>query len=77
MLDVACDILQRFEVVHEAADTTARLAELLRQTQHSGRGIHDCNIVATMLAHGIPAVLTDNSRNFSAFGDCIQVESLR
>ena len=41
-----------------------------------GKKIHDANIVATMLAYGIPAILTHNTNDFERFGDIIIVESI-
>ena len=41
-----------------------------------GKQIHDANVVATMLASGIPALLTHNVSDFDRFRNLIQVISL-
>jgi predicted nucleic acid-binding protein len=41
-----------------------------------GKQIHDANIVATMLAHGILTLLTDNIGDFVRWGHLIDVRAL-
>jgi predicted nucleic acid-binding protein len=38
--------------------------------------VHDTNIVATMQAYGIPALLTHNTKDFQRFGEVIRIEAL-
>jgi predicted nucleic acid-binding protein len=38
-----------------------------------GKQIHDANIVATMLAHGIPRLLTHNVGDFRRFSTLIEI----
>lgn len=41
-----------------------------------GKQVHDANIVATMLAYGVPALLTHNGRDFERFVKWIGVQSI-
>ncbi len=41
-----------------------------------GKQIHDANIVATMMAHGIRTLLTDNVSDFARWGHVIDVRPL-
>ena len=38
-----------------------------------GKQIHDANIVATMLAHGVKAILTHNRKDFIRFEEFITI----
>ena len=38
-----------------------------------GKQVHDCNIVATMLANGIPRLATRNPTDFKRFASLITV----
>ena len=44
-----------------------KLAELVRTRKCKGVIIHDANIVATALVHGIPAIVTENQADFRQF----------
>jgi hypothetical protein len=46
---------------------------LLGTVACAGKQIHDANIIATMLAHGIPKLLTHNVADFSRFTAHIKV----
>lgn len=52
---------------------TATLLDLKAEVSGGGRQIHDANIVATMLAFGIPTLLTHNARDFECFGRWIRI----
>jgi len=41
-----------------------------------GKQVHDTNIVATMQAYGIPALLTHNTKDFERFGKEVRVEGI-
>lgn len=49
---------------------------LIRQHQLGGKQVHDTNIVATMLAHDIPCLLTHNVKDFTRFEELITIEGL-
>jgi predicted nucleic acid-binding protein len=65
--------LARFQVAEDGAPVTAELLRLLSSVVVGGRQIYDANIVATMLAHGIPNVLTHNTVDFNRFSHHITV----
>lgn len=62
--------LAEHERVHE------RLLALLDDVECLGKPVHDANIVATMLVHGIDAILTINVADFTRFTDQIRVVDL-
>jgi predicted nucleic acid-binding protein len=55
---------------------TANLLHLLTTVPVAGRQVHDANIVATMLAHGVPKLLTHNTADFARFAAVITVVPL-
>lgn len=55
---------------------TARLLQTIEQNSVGGKQIHDANIVATMLVHEIPALLTHNTSDFKRFQEIITVMPL-
>lgn len=55
---------------------TEKLLNLMTHYETGGKKIHDANIIATMLAYGIQAILTHNTNNFERFGDIVIVESI-
>ena len=72
-LDVAADLAEalcvRFVVADETAGVATHLISLLRTVGFRGKNVHDANIVATMLAHGIPRLLTHNVKDFDRYAD--------
>ena len=73
----AADAIEGFVAVYSVAedgpDTTARLLELVRRVAMGGKQVHDANIAATMLAHGITRLLTFNEADFHRFEGLIEV----
>jgi predicted nucleic acid-binding protein len=65
-----------FNVADETAGVTAQLRNLITTIPVGGRQVHDANIVATMLAFGIPALLTHNIEDFRRYADRIRLEPL-
>jgi predicted nucleic acid-binding protein len=65
-----------FQIADENHAVTANLLNLLGTVSAAGKQIHDANIVATMLANGIPRLLTHNAADFTRFASVITVESL-
>ena len=61
-----------FGVVDETRDVTAHLIVLLKTYAVQGTRIHDANLVAAMLTHGIAEIWTANSADFRQFKE-IQV----
>ena len=76
---VAAD-LERFQaeftIVEDSAAVMANLLNLLTTIHLGGRQVHDANIVATMMAYGIPELLTHNTVDFTRFGHLITVVPL-
>ena len=67
---------QRFNVADETSMVTGHLLQLLDQIPAAGKQVHDANIVATMLAHGIRHLLTFNVADFRRFEPLIAIEPL-
>ena len=65
--------LSHFQLAEEGPAVTETLLELIEKVEVGGKQIHDANIVATMLANGIPTLLTHNAGDFVRFRDLIQV----
>lgn len=79
IISLASDV-QRFETGFRIAEDgpagTTHLLNLLSQVACTGKQVHDANIVATMLAHGIPNLLTNNIKDFTRFAPFITVVPL-
>ena len=67
---------QQFAIAEDGPAVTAQLLSLLHLTPCLGKQVHDANIVATMLAHGIPRLVTHNVADFSRFAGQITVVPL-
>ena len=65
---------KRFRVADDTASVTARLIELVHEFQLAGSQVHDANIIATMQAFHIPALLTHNARDFARFKARVRIE---
>ncbi|VFM95170.1 MAG: Predicted nucleic acid-binding protein, contains PIN domain [Candidatus Kentron sp. G] len=76
VLEQVDQFIERFQVANDTAAVTGRLAGLMRDFRIGGRQVHDANIVATMLAHGIPALLTHNTKDFERFRNVIRIEGI-
>jgi len=68
-------ILDNAELLEESAAVSYILLDLVRRYQVRGKQIHDANIAATMLAHGVTRLLTYNLDDFRRFGE-INLEPL-
>src|SRR3954469_4100550 len=68
--------LSHFQLAEEGPTVTEKLLELIEKVEIGGKQIHDANIVATMLANGVPTLLTHNVEDFARFSDVIRVISL-
>lgn len=63
----------RFNVAEDGPDTFYKLTELLAQVPTGGKQVHDANLVATMLAHGITRLLTFNSSDLRRFSPLVEI----
>jgi predicted nucleic acid-binding protein len=66
----------RLNLLSEDAKVSDRLLQLLDVTECAGKQVHDANIVATMLVHGVGTVVTINLEDFVRFGDRVGVVGL-
>jgi predicted nucleic acid-binding protein len=66
----------RFDVADDIPVVTGKLLDLLANYRLSGKQVHDANIVASMQAYGIPALLTHNTKDFERFADVIRIEKI-
>ena len=62
-------LTNNFRLADETAAVTSELFALLRTVGFRGKNVHDANIVATMLAHGISRLLTHNVKDFDRYAD--------
>ena len=62
-----------FHIAEDGPIVTGRLIDLLSSTPTGGKQIHDANIVATMLAHGLTELLTNNTADFARFAEHITI----
>ncbi len=69
-------LLAKFNVAEDGSRVTDRLLQLLEQTSVGGKQVHDANIAATMLAHGIRRLLTFNVADFRRFAGLIELVAL-
>lgn len=65
-----------FHVADDSAAVTGQLIKLMEDYEIGGKQVHDTNIVATMQAYGIPALLTHNTKDFKRFVDVIRIEEI-
>jgi predicted nucleic acid-binding protein len=63
----------RASLLAEDGKVADRLLTLLGDTACGGKQVHDANIVATMLVHGIDAIITINLDDFMKFGRYVRL----
>jgi len=63
----------RTSLLSEDSKVTDCLLSLLDETRCSGKQVHDANVVATMLVHGIGSLITMNLADFARFEHHIKV----
>lgn len=66
-----------FNVAYDSPATLDKLLMLVKKVEVAGKQIHDANIVATMLTHGIKHLLTDNVDDFKRYSSLITVVPVR
>jgi predicted nucleic acid-binding protein len=64
---------QDFNVAEDGPEVFAELRRLLTGVPIAGKQVHDANLVATMLAHGITRLLTFNAADFRRFGSLVEL----
>jgi predicted nucleic acid-binding protein len=60
-------IRMRTAFLAEDAKVADRLLGLLADVECDGKQVHDANVIATMLAHGVGTIVTMNVEDFSRF----------
>ncbi len=63
----------RMTLLDETGAVHRKLIELVGDTDCRGKQIHDANVVATMLTHGIEHVATGNAADFTRFVPAVHV----
>jgi len=66
----------RTTLLAEDGKVTDRLLALLDDTACGGKQVHDANVVATMLVHGIDTIVTINTGDFTRFGRHVRLVGL-
>jgi predicted nucleic acid-binding protein len=69
-------IRERTTLLAEGAKVAERLLGLLADIDCGGKQVHDANVIATMLVHGIDTVVTMNVDDFARFGGYVNVVRL-
>lgn len=59
-------------ILDEGTAVLEQLVRLVEQHGVRGKQVHDCNIVATMLVHGVQRLVTRNSVDFRRYAGLIQ-----
>lgn len=67
---------QRLRLLAEDGKVADRLLQVLDAVDCTGKQVHDANVVATMLVHGIDTIVTSNVDDFARFGDRVRVVGL-
>jgi len=66
----------RLRLLAENEKVSTCLLALLDDIRCTGKQVHDANIVATMLVHGIGALATINTGDFARFGRQVKIIAL-
>ena len=69
-------IRDRVTLLAEDARVTERLLRLSDDVPFAGRQVHDANVVATMLVHGVGVLVTMNTSDFGRFCSHVSVLEL-
>ena len=69
-------IRERTTLLAEDSKVADRLLGLLADVECGGKQVHDANVVATMLVHGVGTVVTMNLDDFARFEGYVNLVSL-
>jgi len=69
-------IRERTAFLAEDARVADRLQRLLLDVERGGKPVHDANVIATMLAHGVGTVVTMNVDDFARFEQYVTLVEL-
>ena len=71
------DMLEaRMRFLEETHAVAVRLRQLVQSAACTGKQVHDANVVATALGHGVERILTENTDDFARFGDLVEIVAL-
>lgn len=73
----AAALRARLRLLDEDVAVNQRLLEIGGTTEIVGKQIHDANLVATMLVHGLDTLATDNLQHFARYRDLVTVLPLQ
>lgn len=62
-----------FNIAEDGPEVFAELLRLLARVPVAGKQVHDANLAATMLAHGMTCLLTFNDADFRRFASEIEL----
>ena len=65
--------LNRFKLIEDGPEVWGTFKMLAGAYRFAGKQVHDANIVATMLAHGVNHILTFNGKDFRRFAPRITI----
>jgi predicted nucleic acid-binding protein len=68
--------LETFILLEENQQTVARLSAIVADGKAGGKQIHDANIIAVMLVHGVKRLVTHNIDDFEAYAQWIDILDL-
>jgi predicted nucleic acid-binding protein len=75
-VEVEIKKIKRFyQIADETATVRDTLIDLLKTYPTQGKQVHDANLIATMIANDIDALLTLNIKDFKRFSDRIKLIS--
>ncbi len=63
-------------MAEDSAEVAKQLHALLSVGDTRGKQVHDANIVATMVVHGVRVLLTMNVRDFARWASLIEIRPL-
>lgn len=64
------------QVLEENVSVLQECLRLVQQFGVLGKQVHDCNIVATMLVHGVRHLATRNVADFRRYGNLLSLEAV-
>lgn len=65
-----------FKIADDTEPVMTQLVALIKTFPTGGKQVHDANIVATMLAYGIPTLLTTNLEDMRRFASKVSIVAL-
>ena len=69
-------IRDRIRFLAEDSRVSDQLLTLTHDVSCGGKQVHDANVVATMLVHGVEALVTSNVADFRGFADHVRIIDL-